>query len=205
MLWIGITGPMGSGKSTVAHRLRQMGFEVLDADEVARRVLGPGTAGEVEVIQTFGQQLRGEDGRLDRRALGRLVFNDKEKLDRLEGIIHPLIRDEVAEARRKLAARGVAVAFYDVPLLFEKNMQAQFDHVLVVSAEKKLRDERVKIRSQLSAAEIEERNARHLPPEVKEAAASAVIRNNGTAAELELEIKRALIKIGVKLPAAAQS
>lgn len=196
---------MGSGKSTVAHRLRQMGFEVLDADEVARRVLGPGAPGETEVIQTFGQQLCDKSGRLDRRALGRLVFNDKEKLLKLEAIIHPRVRDEVAAARAKLAGRGVSAAFYDVPLLFEKNMQKEFDHVLVVSAERKLRDERVKVRSQLTAEEIEERNSRHLPPEAKEAAASAVIRNNGTVEELQREIDQALSKIGVRLPAATQS
>lgn len=193
---------MGSGKSTVAHVLRQMGYEVLDADEVARKILGPGTPGEAEVLQTFGQHLQDKHGRLDRRALGRLVFNDKEKLEKLESIIHPRVRDEVARLRAGLSARGVMAAFYDVPLLFEKNMQDQFDKVLVVSAGRALRDERVKTRSQLTAEEIEERNARHLPPEIKEARASAVIRNDGSLIELQNEIERALAKIGAKLPGA---
>lgn len=198
MLWIGITGPMGSGKSTVAHVLRQMGFAVLDADEVARKVLGPGTAGEEEVFSTFGRQLADGQGRLDRRALGRLVFNNKSELQKLEDIIHPHVRDEIARERQALQQRGVTAAFYDVPLLFEKNMQDQFDHVLVVSADRKLRDARVQTRSQLSAEEIEERNSRHLPPEFKEAAASAVIRNNGSLTDLQVEIQRALAKIGVR-------
>lgn len=196
---------MGSGKSTVAHTLRQMGFDVLDADEVARKILGPGTPGEAEVFQTFGQHLQDKHGRLDRRALGRLVFNDKSKLEKLESIIHPLVRDEVARLRTALAARGVSAAFYDVPLLFEKNMQDQFDKVLVVSASRALRDERVKTRSQLTAEEIEERNARHLPPEVKEAKASAVIRNEGSIVDLQNEISRVLAAVGVKLPGAANS
>ena len=205
MLWIGITGPMGSGKSTVAHTLRQMGFEVLDADEVARKILGPGTPGEAEVLSTFGQHLQDKHGRLDRRALGRLVFNDRVKLEKLETIIHPRVRDEVARLRGALAARGVVAAFYDVPLLFEKNMQDQFDSVLVVTADRALRDARVATRSQLSAQEIAERNARQLPPEIKEAKASAVIRNNGTLTDLQSEIARALAKIGVRLPGPAHS
>ena len=205
MLWVGITGPMGSGKSTVAHSLRQMGFDVLDADEVARKILGPGTPGEAEVFQTFGQHLQNKHGRLDRRALGRLVFNDKDKLLKLEGIIHPRVREEVARLRSALAARGVAAAFYDVPLLFEKNMQDQFDHVLVVTASRAIRDARVATRSQLSAEEIEERNARQLPPELKEAKASAVIRNDGSLIELRNAIVAALQKIGVPLPSPTQS
>src|ERR1035437_1934246 len=154
MLWVGITGPMGSGKSTVAHLLRQMGFEVLDADDVARKVLSPGTPGEAEVLKTFGQQLKDRQGHLDRRALGRLVFSDAKKLLKLEKIIHPRVKDEIARQRQRLGQKGAQAAFYDVPLLFEKNMREQFDHVLVVSADFSLRKERIKIRSQLTDAEI---------------------------------------------------
>lgn len=198
MLWVGITGPMGSGKSTVAEILRQMGFEVLDADAVARHVLRPGGSGEAQVFQTFGEKgLRDADGRLDRRALGRVVFGDATKLAALEGIIHPLVRAETLRQRERLAKAGAAAAFYDVPLLFEKNMRDQFDHVLVVSAPKALRVARLKSRSQLTEEEIEERTMHHLPDEVKEAAASAVIVNSGSRAELETQITEVLQRLGL--------
>ncbi len=191
---------MGSGKSTVAHLLRQMGFEVLDADAVARKVLGPGTAGEREVLRTFGGQLQKRGGRLDRRALGRLVFGDRVKLAKLEAIIHPLVRAEVTEHKNRLAARAVPAAFYDVPLLFEKNMRDQFDLVLVVSAAMDQRVTRLKTRSQLTDEEIEERTAHHLPAEVKEAAASAVIRNDAGLPELEVNLRRVLLALKIPQP-----
>jgi dephospho-CoA kinase len=205
MLWIGITGPMGSGKSTVATLLRQMGYEVLDADEVSRKVLSPGTFGETQVFQTFGQGLKNAQGVLDRRALGRLVFGHPDKLQKLEEIIHPLVRFEVKMQRQRLRDAGRTAGFYDVPLLFEKKMQNEFDHVLVVSAPRELRNTRVQSRSQLTIEEIEERNLRHLPVEFKEANASAVIRNSGSLDELRAEVVRALRKLNIASPSPAKA
>jgi dephospho-CoA kinase len=203
MLWIGITGPMGSGKSTVALLLRQMGYEVLDADAEARKVLGPGTTGEAEVLRSFGQILRDDQGHLDRRALGRLVFADRAQLAKLEAIVHPLVQSQVAAQRRQLAARGVGAAFYDVPLLFEKKLRDQFDLVLVVSAAEEFRARRLKARSQMTDDEIQERGRHHLSPEAKEAQASAVIRNDGDLVQLEKNLRRVLKDL--KIPLAATS
>ncbi len=191
---------MGGGKSTVASLLRQMGFEVLDADEVARKVLSPGSPGEKKVFQTFGEDLKNERGELDRRALGRVVFGHPDKLAELEGIIHPLVKKDVLQRRKKLADARVKAAFYDVPLLYEKNMQGDFDFVIVVTAPKDLRASRVQSRSQLTLEEIEARNMRHLPPEFKEKAASAVIRNSGSLEDLQKEIQAALKKLKVTIP-----
>ncbi len=191
---------MGSGKSTVADQLRQIGFEVLDADAFARDILRPGSLGEAEVLRSFGQGLVGKDGRLDRAALGRLVFADSTKLQQLEKLIHPLVRAAVAARRAELEAAGHSAAFYDVPLLFEKNMAALFDHVLVVNAPEAVRNARVKARSKLSDEEILLRNSRHLSAAQKEAMASAVIVNSGSLAELRLEILRALKQIRVSVP-----
>src|SRR4051812_9185198 len=98
MLWIGITGPMGSGKSTVSAVLRELGFVVLDADEIVRTVLSPGGEGERDVLRVFAGEPGVRDatsGFLDRRALGRAVFGNPQKLDQLERLIHPRVRDEV--------------------------------------------------------------------------------------------------------------
>jgi dephospho-CoA kinase len=194
---------MGGGKSTVAHLLRQMGFDVLDADDVARKVLSPGSQGEAEVFRTFGRDLADKQGRLDRRALGRMVFAQPEKLQILEGIIHPLVRTEIAALKAKLSARGASSAFYDVPLLYEKNMQTDFDYVVVVTASKQLRQNRVVTRSQLTVEEIEERNLRHLPAEIKEQKADALVRNEGSLEDLKLEVIKALKKLKIALPSPA--
>src|SRR4051812_12258567 len=115
MLRIGLTGGIGAGKSTVAGRLRELGATVIDADRLAREVVEPGTPGLAAVVTTFGEQVLRPDGRLDRPALGRIVFADPGQLARLNAIVHPLI----AERTRALieAAPADAVLVHDVPLL----------------------------------------------------------------------------------------
>lgn len=197
MLWIGLTGSMGSGKSTVAKVLREMGFAVIDADQVVHDLMKPGTPLTLELIATFGPSVAGEGGAIDRPALGRVVFADRTKLIQLERMIHPKVREEVARRRAEFAAAGEPCAFYDVPLLYEQNMEAQFDFVLVVSAPEDVRRERLKLRSKISDAEITARFKSQLPQENKDARASAVIMNSGAVGELAGEVRRALEKIGV--------
>lgn len=201
MLWIGLTGPMGSGKSTVASILRKLGYPVLNADQLVHQILSPGGAAEKEIFKTFGQDMRGEGGALDRRALGRVVFPSSAKLAQLESIIYPILRAEVAEQRRNLALKGANAAFYDVPLLFEKGMRDQFDHVLVVMANENLRRERLRARSGLSDLEFDQRMAKQMKPEDKERLASAVIRNESDEAALLEEVKRALKALNIPSPA----
>jgi dephospho-CoA kinase len=194
---------MGSGKSSVGECLRAVGYEVLDADVVARTVLGPGTVAEAAALATFGEVARGSDGHIDRHALGRLVFSDPAALARLEGLIHPHVRATVAARRAELEARGARAAFYDVPLLFEKKMEADFDAILVVSAPEPLRLERVQRRTGLSVAEIEERWRRQLPPEFKEARASFVVVNDSDLPVLRSRVEEALRHLGLPSPAPA--
>jgi dephospho-CoA kinase len=189
---------MGSGKSTVAKVLRELGFSVLDADQLVHDLMAPGTPLAREIISTFGGGVAAAEGAVNRAALGRLVFQDKKKLAQLEGLTHPKVREQVARLRAEMQKQGAPAAFYDVPLLFEKNLEPQFDFVLVVSAPENLRRERLKARSKLSDAEISERFATQLSPELKDSKASAVIRNDGDLENLTAEVKRALAKIGVK-------
>src|SRR5690349_18026027 len=132
MVRVGLTGGIGAGKSTVAQRLRELGATVIDADQVARQVVEPGTPGLAAVVEAFGPQVLLPDGRLDRPALGRVVFGDGEKLARLNGILHPLI----GERTRTLieAVPPDAVLVHDIPLLVENQLGAGFQLVMVVDA-----------------------------------------------------------------------
>ena len=188
MLWIGITGSMGSGKSSAAEVLRQMGYAVIDADEVVRDLMKPGQTAEKQILQTFGETVKGPDGRLDRRLLGQIVFKDPAKLSQLESILHPLVREQVATEKQKLRNAGTPVAFYDVPLLFEKNMQDQFDYIIVVSASRELCIQRVQQRTGLSRPEIEARLKAQMDPAYKVARASAVVYNDSDLQDLRHEI-----------------
>jgi dephospho-CoA kinase len=199
MFWIGLTGSMGSGKSTVAKVLRDMGFAVVDADQVVHDLMKPASPLVEEIISTFGPSVAGPAGAVDRSALGRLVFNNSKLLRQLEGMIHPKVRDEVARLRTELAKQGHKAAFYDVPLLFEKDMEPLFDFILVVSAPEEVRRARIKTRNNISDDEISRRFEAQLSPEHKERKASAVIRNDGSLADLPAEVQRALDKIGVRL------
>jgi dephospho-CoA kinase len=193
---------MGSGKSTTAKVLRELGFQVVDADKIVRDLTAPGTPLAREILSTFGPAVVARGGGVDRGKLGRMVFQDKSKLAALEGLVHPKVREEVSRIRGELEKAGEPAAFYDVPLLFEKNMESQFDFILVVSASEDVRRARLMERMQISAAEITARFQNQIPPEVKEARASAVIRNDGGHAELVAEVRRALAKIGLKSPTA---
>lgn len=201
MLWIGLTGPMGSGKSTVASILRKLGYPVLDADQIVHQILSPGGPAEAEIFRTFGESVRSSAGSLDRRALGRVVFPSKEKLNQLESIIYPILKADVAARRKNLADKGFDAAFYDVPLLFEKGMRDQFDLVLVVSASEKLRRERLKARSNLSDVEFDQRMSQQMAPAEKERLASAVIRNESDEAALEAATQQALRALKIPSPA----
>ena len=138
---IGLTGGIGSGKSTVAARFSELGATLIDADAIAREVLAPGTPGLAQVAARFGAELVGPDGTLDRAALGRLVFADPQALADLNAITHPRIGQRTAEL---MAAAGPeAVVVYDVPLLVENGLAAGFDAVVVVEAPLELRLQRL--------------------------------------------------------------
>jgi dephospho-CoA kinase len=183
--------------------LRELGFAVLDADEVVRQVLSPGSEGEREVLHAFASEpgvREAVSGHLDRRALGRVVFADPVKLDQLERLIHPRVQSEVARQRSALQALG-----HDVPLLFEKKMEPLFDQILVVSASESVRLKRLIARTGLSPAEIQERWSRQLSPAFKEARATAVVVNNGNLDDMKMEVQACLKRLNIALPAATHT
>jgi dephospho-CoA kinase len=173
MRLIGLTGSIGSGKSTVGQRLRELGVPVLDADAYAREgavVLKP------EICQAFPEVCQG--GEINRSALGRLVFGDPHARNRLEGIIHPFVRHRMREETEKAQAEGKPVVVHDIPLLFETGREADFAGVLVVVAPTELRKQRVVNRSGLSEAEFAARDASQMSQEAKTRRATWVIWND---------------------------
>ncbi|WP_172119996.1 dephospho-CoA kinase [Actinomyces faecalis] len=184
-LRVGLTGGIGSGKSTVAGELAARGAHVVDADAVARAVVEPGQAGLDEIRQAFGETVLRPDGSLDRAALAARVFDDDEARARLEAIILP--RVAFTAARQMEAADPGQVAVYDVPLLAEGGMADLFDAVVVVTALREPRLDRLEARG-LSRADAEARMSRQASDEEREALADLVLRNDAGLGELRRQV-----------------
>jgi dephospho-CoA kinase len=189
MLWIGITGGIATGKTTAAQLLRTLGFPVVDADEIAKLVVSPGSPGIKQLVGVFGEKYLAPDGSLDRKKMASLVFENPSELRKLEGILHPLVRLETERQKKQIEASGAKLAFYDVPLLFEKNMDKDFDDIIVIASSLDRQKERLKSRSNMSADEIAARLKNQLPLEEKKKRASFVVINDGRVEDLRKQLE----------------
>lgn len=179
---VGLTGGVGSGKSTVADMLRELGAVVIDADELAREVVAPGTSGLAAVTEEFGASVLTPQGALDREALGALVFADPDARRRLEAIVHPRVRRRAAEL--EAAAGPGAVVVHDIPLLVETGQAADFEAVLVVDVPVETQVTRTMAERGWSREEAEARVAAQATREQRNAAATHLIDNTGTREDL---------------------
>ena len=186
-MYLGLSGGIGSGKSTVAKILTELGAVVIDADVIAREVLEPGQIGYENTILTFGESVLSESGSIDRKKLAELVFQNPDQLAKLEAIIHPAVIDRVAQIRESLPDTSIVV--YDTPLMFEKQLQGQFDKVLIVSADIELRRSRLLERG-LELNDINARMANQATDEQRETIADFVIKNNGSTAQLQEQVAK---------------
>lgn len=191
----GLTGGIGSGKSTVAALFRERGVPVVDADELAREAVAPGSAGLAEVLATFGPQIAAADGSLDRKKLGALVFADGDARNRLNAITHPIVRRLSQERFLALDRQGVRLAGYDVPLLFETGLDAVLRPIVVVTAREATQLERILARDGLSEAEARARIAAQLPLSEKQKRADYVLYNNGSPQELAAQVDALLERL----------
>jgi dephospho-CoA kinase len=187
VLRIGLTGGIGSGKSTVAGLLAARGAQVVDADRIAREVVEPGTPGLAAVVAAFGRGVLTADGALDRPALAAVVFADPDARRRLDGIVHPLVRARAADL--VAAAPPDAVVVQDVPLLVETGQAGAYDLVLVVQADLDTRVRRLVGRG-LSEDDARARIAAQATDEQRRAVADVVLDNSGTVEELETQVER---------------
>jgi dephospho-CoA kinase len=182
---IGLTGGIASGKSTVAKLLASYGAEIIDADQVARDVVAPGSAGLSEVIKEFGSEVLMESGELDRVVLGRIVFEEPSKRKRLEEILHPLIKQRTNQL---LAQASSPVVVYAVPLLVEANVDYPFDMILTVEAGVANQIERMVRSRGLSEEEAMKRISAQASESARRERADMVIDSSGSREQLEKQI-----------------
>lgn len=192
MIRVGLTGGIGSGKSTVARLLAEHGALVIDADRIAREVVEPGQPALAEIARRFGDDVIAPDGRLDRGALAAIVFADTAALSDLNEITHPRIAQRTAELID--AAPDDAVVVYDMPLLVENDLADSWDVVIVVEADRDVRVSRL-IQRGLDEADIEARMNRQATDEQRRAVADIVLDNSGDLRMLEQTVDGAWSQI----------
>lgn len=191
---VGLTGGVGSGKSTVSALLRELGAVVIDADELARAVVAPGSPGLAQVLEEFGAGVLATDGSLDRAAMAALVFSDAGARARLEAIVHPLVYARIVELENAAAADAVVV--HDIPLLVESGRAGTFDAVLVVDVPVEVQVERLVRDRGWTEEEARSRIAAQATREERLAIATHVIDNAGTLDDLRRRVAEVYAGLG---------
>ncbi len=185
MLRIGLTGGIGSGKSTVAALFRELDVPVIDADEIGRELTTPGAPATRAILQHFGAAVRNKQGGLDRARLRRLVFAHPARRRELEALLHPLILTEMQRRARALSGPYCILA---IPLLLEAGLEASVDRILVVDAPETLRRQRVMRRDGLDAAEVDAIMRSQCARDQRLAAADDIICNDGDLDDLRRQV-----------------
>lgn len=184
---IGLTGGIASGKSTVASLLAERGALIIDADRIVRELQEPGGAGLAAIVEAFGPAMLTPEGQLDRAALGALVFADDQARERLNGLIHPLVRAEAAA--RLAAAPAEQLVVEDIPLLVETGQAPSFDEVIVVQAPLEVRLSRMERDRGMSREQALGRIQAQASDEERAAVATQLIINDAGLPELEAQVR----------------
>ncbi len=175
---VGLTGGIGSGKSTVGRMIAALGVPVIDADQLAREVVAPGQPGHAEVAARWPEVI-GPDGAIDRKRLGALVFADPQARRALEAITHPRIQERLQQRAEALDRAGHHLAFYEASLLVEANRHRDFDALVVVTADEEQQIARTVARDASSAEQARARVRAQLPLDEKRRVATHLIDNSG--------------------------
>ena len=189
MLLVGLTGNIGSGKSTVAQMFSERGATIIDADILARRAVEVGTAAYGKIVARWGARVLAPDGHLDRAAVRRIVFADHDQLEELNQIVHPEVERLRVRLIDQARRRGDQVVICDIPLLFERHMTDRFDRIVLVDASRALRLERLVKDRDLRETEAMDMIAAQMPAALKRARADYIIENDGTFAQLERRVQ----------------
>lgn len=195
MYRIGLTGGVGCGKSTISSYMKTLGLPVIDGDKLAREAVIPGSPSMEKIRRVFGAGLFLPDGTLDREKMARIVFQDKNKIEALNGIIHPYIWQRVWEELLKAQEEGKAIAVLDMPLLLEIGWQLRSESIWVVKAPVEQQIQRVIQRNGCTREEALARIRNQMPTMNKLNYADVVIDNSGTIEASQAQVRQALSKI----------
>jgi dephospho-CoA kinase len=188
MLLIGLTGNIGSGKSTVAQLLSERGATIIDADVLARRAVEQGTSAYAAIVERWGKSILAADGLIDRAALRRIVFSEPQELEQLNTIVHPEVERMRIALVEQARQRGDRLVVCDIPLLFERNLTAGYDRIVLVDAPRPVRLERLVRERGLRETEAMDMIVAQMPAELKRARADFVIDNVGTLTQLDQRV-----------------
>jgi dephospho-CoA kinase len=192
---IGLTGGIASGKSTVAAILRRLGAAIVNADELSREVVQPDKEAWREIVNAFGAEVLQSDRTIDRQKLRKIIFSDPEARKKLEAIIHPRVRALAKERCQEHAAAGFEIVVYEVPLLFEGNLQDSLRPVVLVATDVATQKKRLKDRDHLTESEAAKHIAAQMSLDEKRRLADFVIENDGSLEDLERRVREVLAKI----------
>lgn len=196
-LIIGLTGGIASGKSTVSNMLKELAIPVIDADVIAKEVVQKDRPAYKDIVRTFGTDILAEDLQLDRIKLGAIVFQDEEKRQLLNQIVHPAVRKEMLAQKDDFLQAGYETVVLDIPLLFESKLTSLVDKVLLVFVDNDIQLERLMARNNFTKEEAEARIRSQLPLVQKVSLADEVINNNGTMEETKEQLLYVLSKWNV--------
>ena len=197
MRWIGLTGGIATGKSAAKKIIEQSGFPVIDADLVAHQISQKGESGHQAIVQEFGADILQLDGAIDRKKLGEIIFKSETQKLRLESLLHPLIQTVVSDQKSAFQKAGHAFCFYDVPLLFEKTLQRQFDTTILIWCDFQTQLSRLMARNGLAESQAMDRIHSQLPLIEKLPLATHCIDNSTTLGSLQLQVNGILKKLAV--------
>ena len=187
---VGLTGGIASGKTTVAEMFAELGVPVVDADELAREIVEPGQPALADIRDAFGDEVIRDDGRLDREALGAVVFDDEQARERLESITHPRIARRMRDRAQILREEGHDWIIYDAALIVENGLHEWLDALIVVAANRRDQVDRIVARDGLAREEANARIDSQLPLDQKIAVADWVIDNSGSLEQTRSKVEQ---------------
>ncbi|MBW2246294.1 MAG: dephospho-CoA kinase [Deltaproteobacteria bacterium] len=187
---VAVTGGAGSGKSSVCNRLKELGITIISSDTLAREAVAPGSTAHKKILNYFGEKVVLSDGKLNRQMLRRIIVNDGVARRSLEQFIHPEITKLMQRKMAQAEKNGDRVVAVEIPLLFELGIEKQFDIVVIVSADPKLRVKRLMDRDNVFREDAEELLNVQMPDQEKVKRGGFVLSNNGSTEQLISSVDR---------------
>lgn len=192
---LGLTGGIATGKSTVTAMLRERGIPVIDADQIAREVVEPGKPAYEAIVRHFGRDILLEDGQLDRKKLGEVVFSDEAERQKLNAIVHPEVRRVMRQEAEVAEANGAQIVFMDIPLLYESKLQYLVEKIVVVYAPSDMQLARMMERDELDEEQAKKRLRAQFPIDQKKLEADFLIDNSQSREETQRQVEELLTVI----------